>query len=297
MSAIVEVLRASPALTTVSSGLIGLLIGSFLNVVIYRLPLMMERDWRRHCAELEGREATAEPEFNLVRPRSACPHCQRPIRARENVPVLSWLLLRGRCAGCGGRISARYPLVELATAVASALVAWRFGATVETLAALAFTWALIALALIDYDTQLLPDAITLPLLWLGLLLSVAHPVAGAERLFVSPAAAITGAAAGYLSLWSVYQAFKLATGKEGMGFGDFKLLAALGAWLGWQALPLIIVLSAVVGALVGGALMAFTSRGREAAIPFGPFLAAAGWIALLYGDVLAGLYLDTMGLR
>lgn len=297
MNPIIEVLRASPALTVTFAGLVGLLVGSFLNVVIYRLPLMMERDWRRHCAEFEGREADEEPRFNLVTPRSACPHCKRPIRALENVPVLSWLVLRGRCAGCREAISPRYPAVEAASALASALVAWQFGASVETLAALGFTWALIALALIDYDHKLLPDAITLPLLWAGLALSLAHPVADAERLFLAPGDAILGAIAGYLSLWSVYQAFKLATGKEGMGFGDFKLLAALGAWLGWQALPLIIILSAVVGAAVGGALMLLTSRGRDAAIPFGPFLAAAGWIALLWGDELTALYLNTMGLR
>lgn len=296
MTEIVELLRVYPALAAVIASLFGLLVGSFLNVVIFRLPVMMQREWRQQCAELEGREIAQEAAFNLVEPRSACPNCQRPIRAWENIPVISWLVLRARCAGCGERISARYPAVEITTAVTSAIVVWQFGATAESIAGLVLTWALIALTMIDYDHKLLPDSITLPLLWLGLLLSLAHGETGATRLFIEPATAIGGAAAGYLSLWSVYQVFKLATGKEGMGFGDFKLLAALGAWLGWQALPLIIILSAVVGAIVGGALMMLTSRGRETAIPFGPFLAAAGWIAMLWGDALTGFYLKLTGL-
>ena len=296
MDQVFSLLDASPALTITVTGLFGLLIGSFLNVVIYRLPLMMQREWHRQCAELEERELPEEPAFNLVTPRSACPSCQRPIRALENIPVLSWLVLRGRCAGCRKRISLRYPSIELTTALISMAVAWHFGPGWEMLAALVFSFALIALTMIDYDHKLLPDSITLPLLWLGLVLSLFHGDLPSQRLFIAPATAIAGAAAGYLSLWSVYQAFKLVTGKEGMGFGDFKLLAALGAWLGWQALPLIIILSAVVGAVVGGVLMIATRHGRETPIPFGPFLAAAGWIALIWGDTLTGQYLRLTGL-
>ncbi len=297
MTELLELLRLYPAIFAAAGGLFGLLIGSFLNVVIHRLPIMMEREWRRQCAELEERELPAEETpYTLVKPRSACPACQRPIRAIENIPVISWLVLRAKCAGCGAPISVRYPAVELLTGVLSVAVAWRFGVSWETLAALLFTWSLIALSGIDFDTKLLPDSITLPLLWLGLLLSLFHLQTDAQRLFVDPRTAIIGAAAGYLSLWSVYQLFKLATGKEGMGFGDFKLLAALGAWLGWQALPLIIILSAVVGAVTGIALMALASRGREVPMPFGPFLAAAGWIALMWGDQLTAAYLRMSGM-
>ena len=296
MNQVLSLLDASPALTIAVTGLFGLAFGSFLNVVIYRLPVMMQREWRRQCAELEERELPEEPAFNLVTPRSACVTCRRPIRVLENIPVLSWLWLRGRCAGCRGRISPRYPSIELATALISMAVAWHFGLGWELPAALAFSYALIALTMIDYDHKLLPDSITLPLLWLGLVLSLFHGDVQGQSLFIAPATAIAGAAAGYLSLWSVYQVFKLATGKEGMGFGDFKLLAALGAWLGWQALPLIIILSAVVGALVGGVLMIATRHGRETPIPFGPFLAAAGWIAMIWGDTLTGHYLRLTGL-
>ncbi|MBT8136671.1 MAG: A24 family peptidase [Gammaproteobacteria bacterium] len=285
-----------PAMFAAVAGLFGLTIGSFLNVVIHRLPIMMEQDWRRQCAELEQREAPEQTPYNLLRPRSACPGCNRPIRASENVPLLSWLLLRGKCAGCGQSISVRYPLVELLTGILSALVAWRFGVTWETVAALALTWSLVTLAGIDFDTKLLPDSITLPLLWLGLFLSLFYPQADAQRLFIDPRTAIIGAAAGYLSLWSVYQLFKLTTGKEGMGYGDFKLLGALGAWLGWQALPLIIILSAVVGAVVGVALILLARHGREVPMPFGPFLAAAGWIALMWGDTLTGHYMRITGM-
>lgn len=296
MNEILELLRQMPALLIGVTGILGLIIGSFLNVVIHRLPIMMEREWRRQCAELEEREPADEPVYNLVKPRSACPGCSRPIRAIENIPLISWLILRGKCAGCQQPISARYPAVELLTGVLSALVAWHFGASLETMAALVFTWSLIALAGIDFDTKLLPDSITLPLLWLGLLLSLFHNDVAAQHLFIEPRSAIIGAAAGYLSLWTVYQLFKLVTGKEGMGFGDFKLLGALGAWLGWQSLPLIIILSAVVGAVLGSAVMLLTRRGREVPIPFGPFLAAAGWIALMWGDTLTAHYMRITGM-
>ncbi len=296
MDQVLSILDASPALTIAVAGLFGLLIGSFLNVVIYRLPVMMQREWQRQCAELEEREPPEQPVFNLVTPRSACPSCRRPIRALENIPVVSWLVLRGRCAGCAKRISARYPAIEITASLVSMAVAWHFGFSWELAAALVFSYALIALTMIDYDHQLLPDSITLPLLWLGLLLSLFHGQTDAQRLFIAPQTAIVGAAAGYLSLWSVYQLFKLITGKEGMGFGDFKLLAALGAWLGWQALPLIIILSAVVGAVVGGLAMIVARHGRETPIPFGPFLAAAGWISMIWGDTLTGQYLRLTGI-
>lgn len=264
---------------------LGLLIGSFLNVVVYRTPVILDRQWRRQCAELAGQEVTGEPRFDLVVPRSACPACKAPIKAIHNVPVLSWLALRGKCAACGARISARYPLVELLTGVLSAAVAWKFGYGVHMAAALVLTWFLIALTCIDFDTQLLPDALTLPLLWLGL----AASVFGIST--VDPGAAIIGALVGYLSLWSVYHLFRLATGKEGMGYGDFKLLAALGAWLGWQMLLPIVLLSAAVGAFTGIALIVVRGRDRNIPMPFGPFLAAAGWIALMWGPEIVTGYL------
>ncbi|MFO1510860.1 MAG: A24 family peptidase [Steroidobacteraceae bacterium] len=264
---------------------LGLLIGSFLNVIVHRTPIILDRQWRRQCDELAGRETPAVPRFNLVVPRSACPACKVPIKAIHNVPVLSWLALRGRCASCKAGISARYPLVELLTGLLSAAVAWKFGYTPQMGAALVLTWFLIALTFIDFDTQLLPDALTLPLLWLGLAASVL------EYTPVEPRNAIVGALAGYLSLWSVYHLFRLATGKEGMGYGDFKLLAALGAWLGWQMLLPIILLSAAVGAVTGIALILLRGRDRNIPIPFGPFLAAAGWIALMWGQQIVTGYL------
>ena len=288
---LVELLSSMLALWLTAVGLLSLLIGSFLNVVILRLPVMMEREWRAQAAAVEGREEEPGEPFNLVVPRSRCPKCGAAVRAWQNIPILSYVLLRGRCAECSTPIGLRYPVVEGFTALASVLVAWRFGVTPEALAALVFTWTLIALAVIDIDHQLLPDSLTLPLLWLGLLLSLWHETAGGTVLFQTPREAIIGAAAGYLSLWSVYHLFRLATGKEGMGYGDFKLLAALGAWLGWQMLPLIILLSAAVGAVVGIALMVFARRGRDVPIPFGPYLAAAGWIALMYGREIIDAYL------
>jgi leader peptidase (prepilin peptidase)/N-methyltransferase len=264
-----------------ATALLGLVVGSFLNVVIHRLPRMMEIEWRAQCAELEGKEPPAEGRYNLLVPRSHCPACQAPVRARDNVPVLSWLLLRGRCAACGARISARYPLVEALTAALSAAVAWQFGFGWAAGLGLVFTWTLIALTFIDADTTLLPDDLTLPLLWLGLLanlLGIFAPVTLQD--------AVIGAMAGYLVLWSIYWAFKLLTGKEGMGYGDFKLLAALGAWMGWKALLPIVLLSSVVGAVVGIALIVLARRGREVPIPFGPYLATAGLIVFLAGDRL-----------
>lgn len=271
-----------------------LLVGSFLNVVIYRLPVMMERAWREEAAEILASEASELPEgqFNLAVPRSRCPHCGAQITALQNIPVLSYLVLGGKCANCKAPIPVRYPIVEFVTALMTALVAWRFGPGWEAAAGIGLTWTLIAISLIDADHQIIPDSIVLPLLWAGLALSLFHPVAGAEALFVDPVTSIVGAMAGYLSLWSVYHLFRIATGKEGMGYGDFKLLAALGAWLGWQSLPLVILLSAVVGAVVGIALIALRGRDRNIPIPFGPYLAAAGWIAMMYGDQIMTAYLS-----
>ncbi|GMU69718.1 MAG: prepilin peptidase [Steroidobacteraceae bacterium] len=270
---------------------LGLLVGSFLNVVIHRTPVILDRQWRRQCDELAGRETPEAPHYNLVVPRSACPSCKALIKAIHNVPVLSWLALRGKCAACKAKISPRYPMVELLTAVLSAAVAWQFaplGLPVMG-AAIVLTWFLIALTFIDFDTQLLPDALTLPLLWLGLAASVLGLTP------VEPRSAIIGALAGYLSLWSVYHLFRLATGKEGMGYGDFKLLAALGTWLGWQMLLPIILLSAAVGAVTGIALIVVRGRDRNVPIPFGPFLAAAGWIALMWGPQIVSGYLGMYG--
>ncbi|NOT98336.1 MAG: prepilin peptidase, partial [Sideroxydans sp.] len=274
-----SLLQTTPLVFVALAGIIGLLVGSFLNVVIHRLPKMMEREWHEQCAELNGQTATAAPTYNLTLPRSACPHCGHAITALENIPVLSYLFLRGKCAGCGAKISARYPIVESLSGLLSAYAAWHFGFGLGGLAAIVFIWALIALTFIDFDTQLLPDSITLPLLWLGLLLNL-------NNAFTSLPSAVIGATAGYLVLWSVYWAFKLTTGKEGMGYGDFKLLAALGAWLGWTMLPLMILLSSLVGAVVGIALIVFTQQGRNIPIPFGPYLAGGGLIALFWGQPL-----------
>jgi len=274
---------AQPALFVTLSAVVGLAIGSFLNVVIHRLPKMMERDWQAQCAELRGEKAPDEPALTLLRPRSRCPACGHQIGALENVPVVSWLALGGKCSACKTRISARYPIVELLTGVAFGCAAWHFGFGLAALAAMLFLACMIALTAIDIDTQLLPDAITLPLLWAGLLLNL-------EGTFVDLRAAVIGAATGYLLLWGVYQAFKLATGKEGMGYGDFKLLAAIGAWLGWQMLPLVVLASSFVGAVVGVALIVLARRGREVPIPFGPYLAAAGVIALFWGRPMTDYY-------
>ncbi|MEN9477093.1 MAG: hypothetical protein RLZZ300_1234 [Pseudomonadota bacterium] len=270
----------------VAAGLLGLCVGSFLNVVIHRLPKMMEQDWQAQCAELRGESPPDQGEaLSLAKPRSRCPNCGHQITPLENIPLVSYLLiLKGKCSGCGTRISPRYPITELLTGLLSAFAAWHFGPTIQTVGALALLWALIALSAIDLDTQLLPDSITLPLLWLGLAFNL-------WTTFADLPTAVIGAMAGYLSLWSVFWLFKLATGKEGMGYGDFKLLAALGAWLGWQMLPAIILLSSVVGAVVGIALIVAARHGRNVPIPFGPYLAAAGVIALFWGQRITQGYL------
>jgi leader peptidase (prepilin peptidase) / N-methyltransferase len=316
-----EVLVANPALWVGIVFAISLLVGSFLNVVIHRVPIMLDREWKAQAKEIlaggndqavgssqnvasasgsgptaYSLQPTASSPYNLFVPRSACPSCGAMIRAWQNVPVVSYLFLKGKCANCGAKISARYPLVELFTAVFSAAVAWKFGFTWYTAAALVLTWTLIALTFIDFDTQLLPDNMTLPLMWVGLLISlgITIPEFG---LPVDTRSSIIGAVAGYLSLWSIYHLFKLLTGKEGMGYGDFKLFAALGAWLGWQMLPLIILLSAFTGAVVGITLIVVRGRDRNIPIPFGPYLAAAGWIALMWGDTLVHSYLQASGIE
>lgn len=273
-----------PATLAAVCTLFGLLIGSFLNVVIHRLPIMMERDWRAQCAELAGSQLPAAEPLSLVKPRSRCPHCGHLIGAFENIPILSYLIQKGHCKGCGKAISPRYPLVEAITGLLFGYAAWRYGVSLATLGALLFIAAMIALTFIDFDTQLLPDDITLPLVWAGLLINL-------NGTFTTLPNAVIGAAAGYLILWLVYWAFKLATGKEGMGYGDFKLLAAIGAWFGWQMLPVTILLSSFVGALVGIALIVLARHGRNVPIPFGPYLAAAGVIALFWGKQINQTYL------
>ena len=270
---------------------LGLLVGSFLNVVIYRLPLMMESRWRRDCCELlEVEQEKQEQPLGLATPNSHCPHCKAAIKPWQNIPVISYLVLGGKCANCGAAISWRYPAIELITGLMTLSLAWYFPLSPALLGAIILTWALIALTMIDVDHQLLPDDITLPLLWLGLLFNLGGT-------YVSLQDAVIGAIAGYLILWSIYWLFKLLTGKEGMGYGDFKLLAALGAWLGWQLLPVIILLSSLVGAVCGIALMVIKRRGKEIPIPFGPYLAMAGWIALLWGEALLARYMGAAGLN
>ena len=282
----------SPYLLAGLVGIIGLLVGSFLNVVIYRLPVMMQRNWRQECTDylqIDNCQPQNDEPFNLLLPLSRCPNCKTPIKPYQNIPVLSYVFLKGRCAHCGHPISLRYPIIEAFTAITSVLVAWHFGGSTQTLFALLLTWSLIALSFIDIDHQLLPDSITLPALWFGLFLSLFN-------VFTDAHSSIIGAIAGYLSLWTVYQLFKLVTGKEGMGFGDFKLLALFGAWLGWQYLPLIILLSSLVGAIIGIAMIIFVKRDHTIPIPFGPYLAAAGWIALMWGQDINQLYLAAVGL-
>ena len=266
---------------------IGLMIGSFLNVVIHRLPKIMERDWQLQCAELRGEEAPEQETFNLALPRSRCPACAHPISSLQNVPIASYILLQGKCSACGTRISPRYPLIEALGGLAGAYSAWHFGFGLAGFAAMLFLWSMIALSFIDFDTQLLPDSITLPLIWAGLLLNYANT-------FADLGSAVIGAAAGYLTLWSVYWGFKFATGKEGMGFGDFKLLAAIGAWLGWQMLPFVVLASSLVGAIVGISLMLIAKRGRDVPIPFGPYLAVAGTVALFWGKPLTYAYMKLL---
>jgi leader peptidase (prepilin peptidase) / N-methyltransferase len=288
MASFFQLLNDSAPLFIFVSGLLGLLVGSFLNVVIYRLPKIMEREWREQCAELNEQPHT-EPAttFNLITPRSACPKCGHKLGALENIPLISYLALRGKCRQCGTPISIRYPVVEALSCALSAYAAWHFGFGLAALGAILFVWALIALTFIDFDTQLLPDDITLPLLWLGILLNMFNT-------FTTLNNAIAGAMTGYLVLWSVYWLFKLVTGKEGMGYGDFKLLAAIGAWLGWSVMPLVIMLSSVVGAVVGITLIIAARHGRNIPIPFGPYLAGGGLIALFWGEQLTQAYLQLL---
>ena len=286
-----SIFQSSPELLTILILIIGLLVGSFLNVVIYRLPVMMDTGWKKECKEyleIEDTEGNDEP-FNLMVPLSRCPSCSSAIKPYQNIPVISYLLLKGKCSECKTHISLRYPLIEAFTGISSAIVAWHFGYTVEMLFALLLTWSLIALSFIDIDHQLLPDSITLPMLWLGLFLSL-------FSIYTDTHSSIIGAIAGYLSLWIVFQLFKLATGKEGMGYGDFKLLSLFGAWLGWQYLTLIILLSSLVGAVIGICMIFFTQKDRSTPIPFGPYLAMAGWLALLWGDQINSVYLNAIGL-
>ncbi len=273
-----------PAVALPAAAVIGLCVGSFLNVVIHRLPRMMERGWAVQCAELAGREPEPGPRYNLVVPRSACPACGHRITALENVPVVSWLALRGRCSACRAAISPRYPAVELLAGALALMAIWQFGPTWKGIAACGFLWTLIALAFIDADTQLLPDDLTLPLMWAGL-------AANLFGLFVPLASAVIGTIAGYLALWTLYWLFKLIRGKEGMGYGDFKLLAALGAWLGWPMLPQIVLVSSVLGAVGGIAMILLMGRDRAVPIPYGPWLAAAGAVALFVGPAINALYL------
>ena len=280
-------LESNPLWFTVTCGIVGLLVGSFLNVVIYRLPKIMEREWQTQCAELNQTSLPEVSRYTLSVPRSACPGCGHRITALENIPVMSYLWLRGKCAECRTHISVRYPVVEAITGILTAITASYFGYGLAAIAAIVFIWILIALTFIDFDTQLLPDSLTLPLLWLGLLVNI-------QATFVPLHTAVIGAMAGYLSLWSIYWLFKLITGKEGMGYGDFKLLAAIGAWLGWSMLPIVILLSSAVGAIVGIILIIVAKQGRSIPIPFGPYLAGGGLIALFWGkDILQG-YLTTL---
>lgn len=281
-----QVLLTEPLLAAVVAGVVGLCVGSFLNVVIHRLPKMLDRGWREQCAELSGSHAPELPRYNLITPRSHCPACDHRIAWYENIPIASYVFLRGRCSACHAPISERYPVVELLTAALTVAAVIRFGATPAAVAGSVLLWSLIALTFIDFDTQLLPDNITLPLLWAGLVANVAGFLPG-----VSLRDAVIGAIVGYLLLWTIYWLFKLIRGKEGMGYGDFKLLAALGAWLGWQMLPLIVLLSSVVGAMIGLGLVAFKGRDHQIPLAFGPYLAIAGAIALFFGKPLIALYL------
>ena len=292
MTELFRLLEFSPLIFASTCAVLGLMVGSFLNVVIHRLPKMMELGWQQQCAELNVTASAADkldhqPRYNLIVPRSACPHCNHAISAWENIPIVSYLLLRGKCRGCGAAISPRYPIIEAASGMLSAYAAWHFGFGWAALGALLLVWALLALTVIDLDTFLLPDDITLPLLWAGLLFNL-------NGIYTNLSDAVLGAMFGYLALWSVYWLFKLVTGKEGMGYGDFKLLAALGAWLGWQMLPLIILLSSLVGAVVGITLIVALKHGRNIPIPFGPYLAGGGLIALFWGQTLTQEYLHLL---
>ena len=273
--------------------IVGLVVGSFLNVVIYRLPIMLEKSWRNECEDFLGLkplDKEPQPIFNLAFPNSYCPHCQHSIRPYENIPVLSYLFLGGKCSQCKAKISLRYPLIETITALVSLIVAYKFGATWQTLWGLVLSWSLICLSVIDIDKHLLPDAIVLPFIWLGLFISL-------FGIYVDSQSSIIGAIAGYMSLWLVFKAFKLVTGKEGMGYGDFKLLALFGAWLGWESLLLIVLLSSLVGAITGGVMIAFFKQDRSVPIPFGPYLGMAGWVAMLWGNELSSMYFRLAGIH
>ena len=286
---VLELIESEQILLTLLAMVLGCTVGSFLNVVCLRLPKMMEREWRTQCHELLGTTPDPEQPFNLAFPPSRCPQCGHSIAPWENIPVVSYLFLRGRCSGCKTPISKRYPIIEALCGLLTAAVAWHFGLTWQCAAAAALTWSLLTLAVIDFDTQLLPDDITLPLVWAGLLLALGD-------VFIPLKDAVIGAAAGYLVLWSVYWIFKLVTGREGMGYGDFKLLAALGAWLGWQAIPQIILLSSLTGAIFGIVMIIFRGRDRQIPMPFGPYLAAAGWLALMWGNDITRWYAGVSGL-
>ncbi|MFT5395781.1 MAG: leader peptidase (prepilin peptidase)/N-methyltransferase [Gammaproteobacteria bacterium] len=291
MSHIIEFFIIYPALFLSTIFVLGLLIGSFLNVVILRLPVMMERDWKQQCCELleldKSNVNKDQSNINLVTPRSHCPKCKHQISALENIPVISYFFLKGKCSKCENKISVRYPLIEIVSGISVVIVAYYFGVSFQTLFALILTWSLIALSMIDFDHQLLPDDITLPLLWLGIIINL-------FGVFTDIESSVLGAVFGYGTLWSVYIIFKLVTGKEGMGYGDFKLLAVLGAWFGWQLLPLIIILSSLVGAVIGISLMILKSHDRNTAIPFGPYLAIAGWVSMLWGPYIMSAYLNAV---
>ena len=285
----IQILQSQPGFFIFAMALLGMCIGSFLNVVIYRLPIMMQRDWHEQCCELldiKNEDVTKQEKFNLTLPRSTCPACKHKITALENIPVISYLFLKGRCSSCKVKISPQYPIIEIVTGLMTAYVAWHFGFSLQTLCAVFFTWALISLSMIDLEHSLLPDDITLPFMWLGLACNI-------FGVFTDIYSSLIGAILGYSILWIIFISFKAATGKEGMGYGDFKLLALLGAWLGWQYLPLIILLSSITATVIGISMIIFKGRDKAAAFPFGPYLAIAGWIALIWGDQLIGIYLSS----
>ncbi|HVC50358.1 MAG TPA: A24 family peptidase [Burkholderiales bacterium] len=280
----IDFLRHSHTLFPVLALIFGLIVGSFLNVVIHRLPIMLERQWRNDCLSLEGQQPEILPSYNLLTPGSNCPNCSRRIRPLENIPVISFIIMGGRCAGCKKNIRLRYPVIELVTGILSFFIAWYFGFEMKAASGLLFAYSLITLSAIDFDQQILPDSITLPLLWIGLLLNL-------DSTFAAIGSAVIGAVAGYMALWLVYWGFKLITGKEGMGRGDFKLLAALGAWFGWTSLPAIILLASIGGAVVGLSLIQFKNQNRDIPIPFGPYLAGGGIMFLFFGPYLTHFYL------
>jgi leader peptidase (prepilin peptidase)/N-methyltransferase len=284
---LITLLQTNPVFFISLCTIIGLMVGSFLNVVIFRLPKIMEREWDQQCAELHGETIRILPPLNLTKPRSECPHCKHKITVLENIPIISYLALRGRCSHCNASISLRYPIVEALTGIITGFVAWYFGYGFISIAAFIFVWSMIALAFIDFDTQLLPDDITLPLLWIGLFINLGNG-------FTDISSAVIGAASGYLSLWLIYWCFKIATGKEGMGYGDFKLLAVIGAWFGWQMLPFVVLFSSLVATVMGIGLIIVAKHKRDVPIPFGPYLVGGGLIALFWGDQLNRTYLDLL---